>query len=346
MTINELREKIQQWDSENLNNEALASAKYTSLLAQIEYHAVNEWNTYVPTKHMDYKSNYLERLAGWIGNVTSEKDQKLLLEYALQISYFSHDDFISLYHTALNREVFHWIAHEVGARLDLHGAQGFNDQVYREIHDHTWFCPITDSLDINEFYKANHITGKTQRPSFATIQKIPEHETNSYIRHWISYMNCPDGDPSKPLNRLVLLEDIVGSGSQCLPAVRMAVEKFCKPVLFVPLILCPNGAEVLREEENNSNGLLSVKPVVELSRSDLLGPERKQYPAWTISEELEQLAKFYAPRASRCMDTFGYENTGCSIATYSNTPDNTLPIVHNKPRNEDWEPLYPRVARE
>lgn len=159
-------------------------------------------------------------------------------------------------------------------------------------------------------------------------------------------MNCPDGNPTQPLNRIVLLEDIVGSGSQCLSAVRTAVEKFCKPVLFVPLILCPKGANELRKAERKSNGLLSVRPVVELSRNDLLGPERKGQSAWTISDDLEQLAEKYAPRASKHMDTFGYKNTGCSIATYSNTPDNTLPIVHNNPKNEVWEPLYPRVARD
>ena len=147
MTVNELREKVRKWDAENLNNEAVANAKYTSILAQIEFHAVNEWKNYVPTEHSDYKSNYMERLAGWIGNVTPEEEQKLLLEYALQISYFSHNDFISLYHTALNREVFHWMASEVGARLDSQGGQGFHEQVFKEIHGHTWFCPITDSMD-------------------------------------------------------------------------------------------------------------------------------------------------------------------------------------------------------
>ena len=135
---------------------------------------------------------------------------------------------------------------------------GFTSKSIEEIQGHTWFCPITDSMDINEFYKANHITGKALRPSFATIEKILAHDPNSNIQFWVSYMNCPDGNPTQPLNRIVLLEDIVGSGSQCLPAVRTAVEKFCKPVLFVPLILCPNGAEVLREEESNSNGLLSL----------------------------------------------------------------------------------------
>ncbi len=42
---------------------------------------------------------------------------------------------------------------------------------------------------------------------------------------------------------------------------------------------------------------------------------------------------------------FGWEETGSSIATYSNTPNNTLPIVHHQPPNKAWTPLFPRSAR-
>jgi hypothetical protein len=116
-------------------------------------------------------------------------------------------------------------------------------------------------------------------------------------------------------------------------------------VLFVPLILCPNGVEALQKEEQKWKGKLTVRPVVELRRGDLLGPERQGQPGWAIADTLEDLAARCAGRASAGMDTFGYRNTGCSLATFANTPDNTLPIVHNKPANGAWEPLFPRVFR-
>jgi len=143
-----------------------------------------------------------------------------------------------------------------------------------------------------------------------------------------------------------LLEDIVGSASQCIHAITWAVRCLGKPVLFVPLILCPNGVDALRTEEQHWAGQLTVRPVIELRRGDLLGPERQGHLGWPITANLEQLAIRCGPRASAGMDIFGYRNTGCSITTFANTPDNTIPLVHNKPRNGSWEPLFPRVFRE
>ncbi len=352
MTVEELRAKVREWDSQNVNNEAIADAKYTSILDQIEYHAVNEWRRYIPAEHTDFNSNYIERLAAWIGNLTSEVDQKLLLEYALHISFFSHDDFVALYQTALNREISNWIAVQVGAELNHLGGQGFHDLVYQQIHSQTWYCPVTDSMDINEFYKVNHLTGKGHRPGFASLQMMAEHPTDpnpNIVDDWIRYMVSPDNPQNPqnpPLERLVLLEDVVGSGTQCLNAVRWAVENLGKPVLFIPLILCPNGVDALRAEESKWKDRLMVRPVIELRRSDLLGPERQGNDAWSITPKLENLAQRCAVRASVNMDTFGYKNTGCSLVTFSNAPDNSLPIIHNNPRNGNWAPLFPRIHRD
>ncbi len=350
MLIDELREKVREWDSQNTDNIAIADAKYTSILSQIEYHAANEWKVYVPAEHPDFSSNYMDRLAAWIGNLTSEDDQKLLLEYALYISFFSHEDFIALYRTAFNREILQWVASQIKATLDKEGWQKFHEFVYTKTHRHTWFCPVTDSMDINEFYKVNHISGISYRPGFAALQMMAEHpkKPNSNIADiWTDYMACPNDDSSDlSLNYLVLLEDIVGSGTQCLNAVRWAVEHIGKPVLFIPLIACPKGIEKLRKEEDKLGGQLTVRPVIELNRNDLLGPEGQKQNDWPITERLEDLIKRCADQASYRIDPFGYKRTGCSLATFSNTPNNTLPIVHNKPDSGEWNPLFPRVYRD
>ncbi len=158
--------------------------------------------------------------------------------------------------------------------------------------------------------------------------------------------SASSGHPRFSFNRIVLLEDIVGSGSQCLEAVRWAVASLGKPILFVPLILCPNGEETLRNEEANSGGALTVRPVIELRRGDLLGPERRGEPGWPIAGEMEALANRCAGLVLPNIDPFGYRSTGCSIATFSNTPDNTLPMVHHKPAIGGWEPLFPRIFRD
>ena len=126
----------------------------------------------------------------------------------------------------------------------------------------------------------------------------------------------------------------------------MAVATLRKPVLFVPLILCPNGAESLRLEEQKSSGRLTVRPVIELRGSDLLGPERPKQHGWPIAEEVEELVKRCAANFQYHYPAFGYKNTGCSLVTFSNTPDNTLPIVHDQAITGNWKPLFPRVHRD
>lgn len=292
----------------------------------------------------------MERLAAWIGNFSDEDEQKLLLEYALQISFFSHDDFSALYRSAFNREATCWVADQIGAKLEPDGHSAFQATVHAHLHRQTWFCPVTDSMDINEFYKVNHLAGVGHRPGFSTLQMLAEKAATldpKISANVIHYMANPSLDPSRPLpslERVVLLEDIVGSASQCLAAIRWAVANIGKPVLFVPLILCPNGVKALRAEEQKSNGLLTVRPVVELSRRDLLGPERQGAQGWPLADQLEALAVRYKHRVDG--DPFGYRNTGCSLTTFSNTPNNTLPIVHSRPQNGSWQPLFPRVYRD
>ena len=279
MTLEELRAKIRDWDS--MAGSADETAYYSTILAQLDYHAENEWHVYLPAQHPDFHPNYMERLASWISNLTNEEEQKLLLEYALYISFFSHDDFIALYRTAFNREITSWVAAQIGARLEPGGGQALHNLVQEQIHYQTWFCPVTDSMDINEFYKVNHLKGVGHRPGFATLQMLAEKAGSpnpGLSKNIIHYMANPSLDPLKPfpaLERIVLLEDIVGSASQCLDALRWAVSNLGKPVLFVPLILCPNGVKALRDEEQKWSGRLTVRPVIELRRGDLLGPERQ-----------------------------------------------------------------------
>lgn len=351
MTLEELRKKVREWDFQYSGN-TVAKSKYGIILDQLEYHSNREWRVYLPAEHADFNASYMERLAAWLGNVPAENDQKLLLEYALFISFFSHEDFAALYRTAMDREVARWVAEQIGARLVPHGIQSFQNSLKVEIHRRTWFCPITDSMDINEFYKVNHLKGVSHRPGFATLEMLsrragqPNHQIAANVRHYMANAIPNSIGPPTSLERIVLLEDIVGSGSQCLEAVRWAVGNLGKPVLFIPLILCPNGVETLRKEEVSSKGMLTVRPVIQLRRSDLLGPERNNENGWPITLALEDLATRYAGRASLHMETFGYLKTGCSLTTFSNTPDNTLPIVHNKPPNGSWEPLFPRVYRD
>lgn len=349
MTLEGLNHKVREWDLRG--GSLVAGSKFSTIFDQLNYHSKNEWRDYVPAMHSNFTQSYMERLAAWIGNVSSEADQMLLFEYASCISFFSHADFQALYRTAMHREIYRWVAVQIGARLETLGSQAFHENVHKQINEHTWFCPITDSMDINEFYKANHLQGVGHRPGFATLEMLAERAATKdqlLASNIASYMANPSLDPLHPqpaLERIVLLEDIVGSGSQCIDAVKWAVGNLGKPVLFIPLILCPNGVEALRAVEVGSGGALTVRPVVELRRGDLLGPERQGQTGWSITSPLEDfILRNMSQLSLEAEYAFGYNKTGCSLATFSNTPDNTIPIVWLR-KADSWEPLFPRVYR-
>lgn len=354
MTLEELRAKVIKWDLEiPAHSQGVpAASEFGMILNRLEHHAERDWRVYLPAQHPDYNPSYMERLAAWIGNVPAEDDQKLLLRYASYISFFSHEDFSALYLAAMEREIKRWVAQQLSIGMTSFQADILQSSVRKEVHDHTWFCPVTDSMDINEFYKVNHLKGIGHRPAFSTLQMLAEKAGDSSdkglaerVSRYMANPSFATSAPSRALERIVLLEDIVGSATQCIEAVRWAVEALNKPVLFVPLILCPQGVSALHKEEVKSNGRLSVRPIITLQADDLLGPARGTHGGWGIAPEVESLALRVRPRLG-LNEAFGYKKTGCSISTFSNTPDNSLPIIHHKPRNGQWHPLFPRVYRD
>jgi len=335
MTLAELRRKVSVWDLSGQSGPR-AGSKYSAIMDQLDFNAKGEWGSYTPTEHPDFNSDLMERLARWVGSAPNEDDQRLLLEYATYISYFSQSDFTSLYQTAMQKEVMRWIAQNINANLTKMNLQKFNDFVYREAYDHTWFCPITDSMNINEFYKVNHIGGKRHRPHFDTLSGQPQSKA------WA----CEEMEHHK-LRHLVLLEDMVGSGTQCGDAIQWALDNLPSKILFIPLILCPNGEEKFNALVSSSNGRLSVRPVIRLQRSDLLGVNaRRGAEGWPITEELERFITNHSPIIFPGLQPFGYKNTGCSVVMFSNTPDNTPPIVYKESTSSNWQPLFVRVYRD
>jgi hypothetical protein len=345
MTLEELFTKVQEWDLQLPASNEGGVAEFSAIYDELNYHASHDWKVYLPADHPDYNTSYMERLAVWIGNVSDRQDQQLLLRYARLISFFSHADFRALYHAALNREVSRWVAEEIKATLVGQDLVHFNAQVFGQVLRQTWYCPVTDSLDINEFYKVNNIAGAGHRPAFRTLYMLaqkagkPNSQLSENILHYMEHHQ-----PS--LERLVLLEDLVGSGSQSINAVSWAAASLGKPVLFVPLIMCPKAAEPLREAEMRSSGMLTVRPIIELINADIVGPERAKGTGWRIADALEDFAERQKTSVLKNLSPFGFDDTGCSLATFSNTPDNTLPIVHHKPHTGGWNPLFPRIDRE
>jgi hypothetical protein len=327
-------------------------AKFTAIMDRLSHYGKTEWRRYLPAEHPDFDADYLNRLARWIGNLSgNDEDQQLLLEYALHITFFNHDDFCALYRSAFNGIIARWVTQQSGVRMSGKSLASFSSDLHCEMHQRTWYCPVTDSMDINEFYHANHIEGIRHRPGFATLAMLAP-STGNHLPEMIANLRGYMKNPSPrvtapPLERIVLLEDFVGSGTQALNAVRWAATTLDAPILFVPLVICPLGIHTLNELKNGGYPNLTIEPIVALGKADILGPRRLSDAGWDFAAKLEDLVGRIHNQVSgnSTLEKFGFKDTGCSFVTYSNTPNNTLPLVHHAPKSGAWQPLFPRSSR-
>lgn len=354
MDIIALRERILDWATMSPATVPPGDdpAKLTAIMDRLDYYGRTEWRRYLPAEHPDYDADYLNRLARWIGNLEdSEEDQQLLLEYALHVTFFNHDDLCALYRSAFNGIIARWVIQEAGLRLEGKAIKAFSAELHEQTHRRTWYCPVTDSMDINEFYHANHIEGIRHRPGFSTLAMLApqaEPQQSELVKNLRSHMANPSPKlAAPPLERLVLLEDFVGSGTQALNAVRWAATALDVPILFVPLVICPLGVTTLTVLRDGGFPNLTIEPIVALRQADLLGPQCGGTTGWDISAKMEKLARRIHKQVSgkTSLEKFGFKDTGCSFVTYSNTPNNTLPLVHHHPKEGAWQPLFPRSSR-
>ena len=347
MTEQDLYMLVCEWDSYP-DVDRNTTAFYETIWRRLEWFGEKEWNKYHPTINPPHLPSYMARLAQWVGNVSSEDDQKLLLEYAAYITFFSQEDFAALYQSAFRGPISQWVARQSQVRLS---DPAFNDTLNCELLKRTWYCPITDSLNIAEFCHVNGIQGVSSRPQFM-----------QYFRQATDPIGPIDPVPGilsyiakEGIKRIVLLEDFVGSGSQVERTLVWALDSLKIPILFVPLIICPEGLAMTGRIQQ-IQPLFSVHPVIRLTEHDLLGDARggKHFGRPDLADAIERVARatfsVIAGGANFVPSTapyhpFGYEETGCSVVNYSNTPDNTLPLIHHKPASNQWNPLFARSTR-
>lgn len=346
MKVKDLLKIIATWDATSTEENPTATAKYSEILKHLRFLGEGEWANYLPAHSPRFSKDFVTRLAAWIGNVERTPDRKLLLEYAERLCFFSHEDFLALYRSAFNGPITRWVIQKANLRFD---SSGFSDRLDTELHKYTWYCPITDSMDINEFYHVNHISGVEHRPSFASLAMLDpiSGEADSVLLEQLRlFMSKPDrrGTPH-PLERLVLLEDFVGSGTQMKAAIEWAANKLKIQTLVVPLVICAPGRDALDALTETHKDLVSSSPIVHVGENELLGAKSKGLNRWARCTEMVALATRLSQRVAR-KPPFGYKHTGCSVVTYSNTPNNSLPLIHHhQPEAGTWSALFPRSSR-
>lgn len=278
------------------------------------------------------------RLREWLDRA-SENDQKTMIRMIPYLFFAGSKEFNALYRAALNGPITRWLIEKLN--IDL-----LDPQLNKRIDDalsKTWFCGITDSMQIAAFHHINNIQGADLRPDWRTLTQFSTAgDVEAFMTH-------------EGYERLVLLEDFVGSGSQMSAAVGFAASLSNTPsILVLPLIVGPVGQSVGNVFSSNySNVTFSTmlalggdafileKP---MSTEDPLYPSIREmiirlHPTVRAEPNPDENIKPYGP--------FGFNPLlpirGALLVMYTNTPDNTLPIIHHS--STSWSALFQRSSR-
>jgi len=331
-------ELVIEWDANGLQSHAGRS--YNDLYSLLEFLNTNRFRQYVPCLGSQH-SDFLTRLSTWLDNVQSSDDKRTLMEVVPELLFFGREEFTKLHQAALSGPVTRWIIDLLDLRFDDPNLQA---TLHKETHFHTWYCPVSDSMPIGDFYHVNNLGGIDHRPDFRSLHKFGD---IGRVRDYMTHHENARGEPS-PLNRIVLLEDFVGGGTQ-LEAVEFASGLSPDlPVLFVPMIICPRGVEKTRALMGRY-GNLRYCPLIELS-SDLFVNRNECLGNTALGQAIRQLAEttythVVGDNSSKPLPytLFGFRETGALVVMYSNTPANTLALVHHE--SNTWRALFPRSAR-
>lgn len=312
-----------------------------------------KFTPYVPCLYSRQHSvSFADRLYQWLTNPNlSSEQQRDLFEFAHQISFFSFDDFTAMFQSAFAGPISRWCMTRAAIKLDQ---PDWSSRVKTTLFDTTWFCPITDSLLISVFHHVNEIQGKDRKPAFRELMHFGDQNAdpiNNKIQKHIR---------AKRYERIVLLEDFVGTAEQSFKTVEWAVRTLSLPVLFCPMVIAPEGADNFRalketlDQERISNPTLphfDLSPVFELSDDCFVQTSSVQPDS--LLDRIRKLAEDIHNRLSQnqqeCKEgALGYWNSnspqkGSTVVMFSNTPNNSLPLLHHGA--DTWKPLFPRVAR-
>lgn len=298
------------------------------LLARVERLGTDLFVEYEPTHGI---SKFEDRLVQWIESVDTDHDRQLLFQLLDHIYFIGKREFDVLYEMAFRTHTFWWLA-ENSPPLD---SGGFSDHINEQLA-RTWFCPITDSMEIARFHHINHISGNEFRPDWRALKKFGDQDkVGEYIAE-------------NGIENVVLLEDFVGSGTQVAGALDFAatVSETAR-ILVLPLIICPAGKRKLAEQVAAYGDRISLATCVEIPEVALLNQQVNPGeplvfgPLRDLLERMEVIVGYPSTRAEE--RRFGFRGTGSIAVMHTNCPNNTLPVIHAE--SNTWNPLFPRSSR-
>lgn len=299
------------------------------------------FKSYEPNKFLS--GEFWDRCDAWLKNVDSDDHKKTLYRLLTKIFYVGPIEFEELFRCAYDGPISRWLIDRENIDICAPNAQ---ESLIKAVEE-TWFCPVTDSFRINSFFHINNLpTNSNFRPDWCSLHALGDiYKIKNYCEH-------------NKIKRLVLLEDFVGGGSQSLKAVKFAATHINDlEVLFIPMIICPDGAEKARiyETELNSRRLNSLRfdPVLELPAPAFFTETTSSLTQSETDSLRDLIDTSYNAVSGGAVSGNPYHRygfppkkpTGGLVVMYTNTPNNTLPLIHWRPSTGSWQPIFPRHSR-
>lgn len=331
MTKAEFRAILQKWCLEDADGKK----GIEELKRDLEFLERELFHEYTVTAQGNHAA-FGYRLAQWIGNVDSEADRQALYGVLKHLFFIGKSEQVSSYRTAYSKHVLQWLM-SISAidPFDVDALQKINAELNK-----TRFTEVTDSFGIREFCLVNEIQGEALRYRW---------EGNTVGWDAATFRtNVLDENQNGELQRtnLVLFEDFVGSGSQMLGAVNLAVSLGNSVnVLLCPLFICPEGAKAAQDLAETSPNL-TFSPVLAFEDRFFLTPNPVIGEPGDFSTIRDLLVRVHPKIRGQQQEygPFGYRQTGGFVVPSSNCPDNTIPALHRRNANS-WEPLFLRTSR-
>jgi hypothetical protein len=321
---------------------------FNEIHQKLTFYARTHYAQYIPTMGVD-SHDFETRLLHWLYNPgVTDEHRKTLFRLAPKIVFFNREDFTKLHQAAIDGPVVRWIVETLDLNL---ASPGQCELIDAEIQNHTWFTSITDSMQIADFHHANNVGGMDLRPDWRSLAKFGDvSKISDFMRNHTDTKGRP-----QPIQRIVILEDFVGSGTQMsmdAGSISFAARNFPHiPILLAPLIICPVGANAARTLAAHYKNV-TFEPILELRADDFFVPTMNAQSG-TFEHDLLQLAFGTYPLVvgdgaayPRPYGPFGFpgnDPTGAIVVMHSNTPANSLPLIHHG--SNTWDPLFPRSAR-
>jgi hypothetical protein len=134
---------IYELDSSQHDPESRPDRSAAELREEVVYLAQQRFWQYTPAQLVPFE----RRLLSWLQNSQVEKqDLRTLLETAATLQFVDRDDLAGLYRGAFRGPIVRWLVEQEGWLLDAIMDAG--EQDLRTLVAQTWFCPVTDSMDI------------------------------------------------------------------------------------------------------------------------------------------------------------------------------------------------------